>query len=449
MLLAAIPLPIALVGVAMLGLALGGLVNWATYTLAWNPRPISPWSPPPEKVAPRTWTDRVPVYGWLRLSREATVHGRGFWIRPLVVEFLMAFGLAWLYWWEVDQQGLVRTQLAWLFPGERLANLPEVPAWTTYYTFLSHTILITLMAAASLIDIDEKIIPDEITVIGTLVGLILAAALPMALLPQVVAREAPAATAVEIELPAGLRPPPMGDAYLEPATWYAPNASRAIAKFVTSWQGLVTGLACWSLWLVALTPRIWRGKRGFSRTVTIIAARVLRELCRGPLAWIGSVGTVVIVGVWLLGGDHWNGLLSALVGMIGGGAMVWATRIVGSLAMQREAMGFGDVTLMMMVGAFLGWQAGVVIFFVAPFAGLVAGIFQLLFFRDNEIPYGPYLCLGTLVVMVRWADVWNTKPMGLQELFGAGWFIPAALMVVTVLLGILLWMIQLVKAKTM
>ncbi|MEQ8837859.1 MAG: prepilin peptidase, partial [Lacipirellulaceae bacterium] len=247
------PPTLALLLVFALGLALGGLVNWATYTLAWNPRPISPWSEPPEKVPPRTWLDRVPVYGWMRLSREAGVHGRVFWVRPLIVEMAMAVVLAWLYWWEVDQQGLVRTQFAWLFPGERLANLPKVPTWTTYCTFFSHTILITLMAAASLIDIDEKIIPDEITVIGTLVGLLLAAALPMALLPQVAAREVPAPTAVEIELPAGLRHPPTGDAYLEPTTWYGPNSSRTLNKFVSSWQGLVTGLACWSLWLVALT----------------------------------------------------------------------------------------------------------------------------------------------------------------------------------------------------
>ena len=57
-------------------------------------------------------------------------------------------------------------------------------------------------------------------------------------------------------------------------------------------------------------------------------------------------------------------------------------------------MGFGDVTLMMMVGAFLGWQAGVVIFFLAPFAGLVVGVLQLVLRRDDEIPYGPFLCLA-------------------------------------------------------
>ncbi len=86
---------------------------------------------------------------------------------------------------------------------------------------------------------------------------------------------------------------------------------------------------------------------------------------------IGLVGFAAIAGVWYRGGESWLGLLTALVGMVGGGAMVWAVRIVGSAALRKEAMGFGDVTLMMMIGAFLGWQPTIFIFFIAPFAGLV------------------------------------------------------------------------------
>ena len=68
-------------------------------------------------------------------------------------------------------------------------------------------------------------------------------------------------------------------------------------------------------------------------------------------------------------------------------------------------MGFGDVTLMAMIGAFLGWQPCLIIFFLAPFAGLVIGVLRLILFRDREIPYGPFLCLATLVVIVAWARI--------------------------------------------
>jgi hypothetical protein len=118
--------------------------------------------------------------------------------------------------------------------------------------------------------------------------------------------------------------------------------------------------------------------------------------------------------------------------------MVWAVRIVGSAAMRREAMGFGDVTLMMMIGAFLGWQAGILIFFLAPFAGLVVGLAQVILRRDDVIPYGPFLCLGALVVMVGWGEFWNARPHGIQALFGLPWLVPGVLAIGLVMLGAML-----------
>ena len=39
-----------------------------------------------------------------------------------------------------------------------------------------------------------------------------------------------------------------------------------------------------------------------------------------------------------------------------GGLIVWGGRIVATHALKMEAMGFGDVTLVAMIGAYLGWQ---------------------------------------------------------------------------------------------
>ena len=105
-------------------------------------------------------------------------------------------------------------------------------------------------------------------------------------------------------------------------------------------------------------------------------------------------------------------------------------------------MGFGDVTLMMMVGTMVGWQAGVMIFFVSPFAAVFVGILTLILKHDDVIPYGPFLCLGTLAMIVWWPTFWSP---GLQGIFGVGWLMPTVLLGSFVLLGILLFVWQQIK----
>ncbi len=102
-----IPMQARLAVVFVLGACVGAAVNWAIYWLAWNRRSISPWSPPEPSASPRQPADRLPIIGWLGLRREAALHGAGFWLRPMLIEILTGAGLAWLYWWEVGQGGLL------------------------------------------------------------------------------------------------------------------------------------------------------------------------------------------------------------------------------------------------------------------------------------------------------------------------------------------------------
>jgi prepilin signal peptidase PulO-like enzyme (type II secretory pathway) len=255
----------------------------------------------------------------------------------------------------------------------------------------------------------------------------------MSLLPHVALRAAPPVAGVSIPLPAGV-PANAGALFVEPLSLTAPNSWPATLAGAPNWLSLAIGLACFATWIFALTHRIWRKRRGLAYGLRIMFARVARDFARPPLSWIAIAGLLAITGVWFRGGAAWLGLITALVGVIGGGAMVWAVRIVGSWALHKEAMGFGDVTLMMMIGAFLGWQPGIFIFFIAPFAGLLVGIAQMVLRRDDVIPYGPFLCLGALAVMVRWADVWNT----LQPFFDFPWLVPAILAVGVVMLGAML-----------
>jgi leader peptidase (prepilin peptidase) / N-methyltransferase len=437
-----IPLVLRLVAMFAVGACLGSLVNWAIYSLAWNWRSISPWSPLPVVARPRNWSDRVPIIGWLPMRRHVAIHGRGFWIRPLLVELCSGAAVAALYWWEIEQFGLVREQL----PAGVLPPLAPL-CWQ----FASHVLLLCWMLAASFIDIDERLIPDEITVTGTILGLAFAALVPTSLLPQVAERTAPPVVGVELQVPGG-GPAVAANGlplWLEPVTAVAPLDWPPAWGQPGDWRALAIALGCYWLWCFALAPRIWRGRRGSMFALRLIIARLNRELSRPPLRRFLQTGTFVIVLVWAVAAQGWwhgaqaawAGLFTALVGLAGSGGIVWAVRLIGTAALKREAMGFGDVTLMMMIGTFLGWQACLLVFFLAPFAGLAVGLLQFALRRDDVIPYGPFLCLAAAAVVVFWAPirVWATP------VFAMGWLVPAALCVCLFLLGILLWVWRAIK----
>lgn len=442
--LAALPPSLVLVAVFLVGTVLGALCNWAIYRLAWHAREISPWGPTPTGAKPRAALDRVPVVGWLRLARESDLHGRGFWLRPMFLELGMGLGLATLCWWGVFQRGLIVPQFEqWLemMSGQSIDVSPsDLPMAVTYAPFMSHVLLVTLMVAASFIDIDEKIIPDTITVPGTLLGLILATCLPAIFLPIVKFDAVPGELATLVPMP---RVAPGLVGQIEPATLTAPNPWPTNLNGAPNWKSLGVGLGCWWLWCFALTPRIWRGRRSSLSKLKVITRRVIRELTRAPLVEIAGIGTLMIATVWWRGGTAWIGLLTSLVGLVASGGMVWIVRLVGRAALGREAMGFGDVTLMMMIGTFLGWQASIIVFFVAPLAGLVIGVAQAIIHRDYEIPYGPFLCLGALFVIVCWGGVWNRVNFA----FELGWLMPTVLGICFVMLGVILFIWQQIKQR--
>ncbi len=436
-----IPLSLRLAVVFVVGACLGSLVNWAIYSLAWRPRAVSPWAPALPEAASRRVMDRLPVLGWLGLRREAALHGHGFWVRPLVLEIVLGVLLTALYWWEVDRLGLIQGQVD---------GAISPPLWAARLQFLSHALLLCWMLSASFIDIDEKYIPDEITVTGTLLGLAIATVAPMSLLPHVAERAAAPDVGQAISLLGGGQAfgSNGGPLWLEPVTAVSPHAWPPIWAQPLSWQSLIVALGCYWLWCFALAPRIWRGQRGSIFALRLIAARLRRELFRPPLRTLLILGTATIVVAWAFGGvgrwggeAAWAGLTTALVGLVASGAIVWAVRLIGSAALRREAMGFGDVTLMMMIGVFLGWQACLITFFLAPFAGLVAGVSQFILRRDDVIPYGPFLCLAAATVVVAWAPIWKWA----QPLFGMGGLVPLVLVVCLVLLGLILAVWQMIK----
>lgn len=101
-------------------------------------------------------------------------------------------------------------------------------------------------------------------------------------------------------------------------------------------------------------------------------------------------------------------LSAALSGYMIGGGLIYAMGLFGDIVFKKESMGGGDVKLMAMVGAFLGWKMAMLAFFLAPFFGAVYGIIEKIRTKDSTIAYGPFLVAGSLVSMfwgeaiIRW-----------------------------------------------
>jgi hypothetical protein len=209
----------------------------------------------------------------------------------MLLEVGVGIALAALYWWEVARLSLVQPQV----------GTPIVPpTLAVHLQFLSHTVLVCWMLAASFIDIDEKIIPDEVTVTGTLLGLVLAAVVPTSLLPHV--SEPLRAPVVGERLILAKGGPALGRQGI--AQWLEPVTAIAPREWPPEWGAsrrpvaLAIGLGCYWLWCFALAPRIWRGRRGPMFALGLIGSRLWREFRRGALLWLWLAGTILITFVW-------------------------------------------------------------------------------------------------------------------------------------------------------
>ena len=70
-------------------------------------------------------------------------------------------------------------------------------------------------------------------------------------------------------------------------------------------------------------------------------------------------------------------------------------------------MGGGDVKLLAMVGAFLGWKLALLAFFIAPLFGSFVGIALKMKEGKEMIPYGPYLSLASFIALLWGNDIMN------------------------------------------
>ncbi|MFO0975519.1 MAG: prepilin peptidase [Planctomycetaceae bacterium] len=138
---------------------------------------------------------------------------------------------------------------------------------------------------------------------------------------------------------------------------------------------------------------------------------------------------------------HWHGLACSVAGFVVGGGSVWLVRLAGFWVLKQEAMGFGDVVLMAMVGSVIGWQPVLVVFFIAPVLAIFAALGSWIFRREREIPYGPWLSLATVILLLGWNHIWPYA----ERIFDMGPFLIVMGVFMFVALMASLQLIQIVK----
>ena len=97
-----------------------------------------------------------------------------------------------------------------------------------------------------------------------------------------------------------------------------------------------------------------------------------------------------------------DGIGHAVVGAVFGFALLWTVGAVGTRIFKEDAMGGGDIKLLAMIGAFLGWQSIFVTLFVGSVIGSLIGVALMLYEGADTklaIPFGPFLAGGALVYL--------------------------------------------------
>jgi prepilin signal peptidase PulO-like enzyme (type II secretory pathway) len=117
---------------------------------------------------------------------------------------------------------------------------------------------------------------------------------------------------------------------------------------------------------------------------------------------------------WMKQHQHLHGFVWSICGALTGAGLMWAGRVAARLILGIPAIGFGDVTLMAMIGAWLGWQPTLCALTIAPLVGIVLGLGTFAAGR-KFVAFGPSLCIAALIVLCTWRVLWET--MNLKMVF--------------------------------
>ncbi len=377
---------------------------------------------------PLKWYDNVPIIGWIKLGGKCRFCRQKFSIRYPIVELATALIFAgyFLAYYHYQVRACCPEPIVTGYTSDALGIQHAVTlqrwvlhdSWPIYLLYMA---LLSGLVAASLIDAELYIIPLEIPWLIAILGIAVHTIADRPTIPgslNLVGESGPALAA----LAAG------------------------------AGMGLILSLALWGRGLIPtsfaqgepmlevdrrdLQAEMDRAKRAGETwkegplPPPYTPAEIRREISKEMIFLLPPLiagGIFSAAAIWVPGVHiKWaaiiasntsvSGLLGSLLGAMVGAFVVWMTRILGTLAFRRVAMGLGDVHLMFGVGAVIGAAGATVAFFIAPFFGILTAIYMLIFRRGREIPLGPYLSLATALVMLFYCPVMTYLTPGMTGL---------------------------------
>jgi leader peptidase (prepilin peptidase)/N-methyltransferase len=363
----------------LFGLCVGSFLNVVIYRLPREKSLVSPGSSCPVCSNKIRFYDNIPLLSWLFLGGKCRNCGTKISARYFAVELLtgLLFVFLFVFYFMTDYRrlGFDGLSLSDKFFGEG--------GWLFY---LIQILLLTTLVGASAIDLELYIIPISMCWFVTAAGLAGAGLSPFVIDYPVIHtyRLFPTASASA-----------------------AAGATGALAGLGLSLVLLFCGLIKRSYPMEeqeGLEKDFNPAEGGYNDRWEVVK----------EIFFLLPIITGAFVG-WFIyssfdAADNWwidfsqgavmNGLFGSLWGYFIGCAVVWFTRIFGTLAFGKEAMGLGDVHLMGAAGSVIGPVMAVIAFFVAPFFGLAWGIGTMVFKKRHEIPYGPFLSLAVFAVII-------------------------------------------------
>ncbi len=118
---------------------------------------------------------------------------------------------------------------------------------------------------------------------------------------------------------------------------------------------------------------------------------------------LAVIGLAAAPSNYLLGTGIGHRMIFASIGALSGAGLLIAVAFIGEKIFKKEAMGGGDIKLMLGIGAFVGPGGLLQTIFLASLAGSVAGIWLIIsgrMKRGQYLPFGPCLALGAFLTLL-------------------------------------------------